>query len=64
VISGCCVLTALAGVSSRRILEALIEGERDPAVPADLAAGRARNKTVQLVAALDGTFTEHHAYMC
>ena len=58
------VLTDLTGVSSRRILGALIEGERDPVVLAGLAAGRARRKTARLVAALDGTFTEHHAFMC
>ncbi|MGW1055753.1 IS110 family transposase, partial [Streptomyces sp. NPDC002521] len=31
---------------------------------ADLAIRRARNKIPALVEALDGTFTEHHAFMC
>ncbi|MET8631141.1 IS110 family transposase [Kitasatospora sp. NPDC004669] len=58
------VLTDVTGVSSRRILAALIEGERDPAQLAELAVHTARNKIPALVQALDGTFTEHHARMC
>jgi transposase len=58
------VLSDLTGVSSRRILAALIDGERDPAVLAELAVGRARAKTDQLAEALDGTFTDHHGFMC
>jgi hypothetical protein len=33
-------------------------------VLAGLAVGRARKKTTHLVAALDGTFTDHHGWMC
>ncbi|MHA6761291.1 IS110 family RNA-guided transposase [Streptacidiphilus sp. PAMC 29251] len=58
------VLTDVTGVSSRRILAALIEGERDPAQLADLAVSTARKKIPDLTAALDGTFTGHHARMC
>jgi transposase len=58
------VLTDVTGVSSRRILAALIEGERDPVRLADLAVHTARNKIPALVEALDGTFTVHHARMC
>lgn len=58
------VLSDVVGVSSRRILDALIAGERDPAVLAALAVGRARTKAAALRAALEGTFTEHHAWMC
>ncbi|MFB7112821.1 IS110 family transposase [Streptomyces sp. NPDC056291] len=46
------------------ILNALIDGERDPRALAELAIRRARSKIPALVEALDGTFTEHHAFMC
>ena len=58
------VLTDLTGVSARRILAALIAGERDPARLADLTVGTARAKIPALIEALDGTFTDHHAFMC
>jgi transposase len=58
------VLTDVTGVSSRRILDALIDGERDPARLADLTVGKARAKIPALTEALDGTFTAHHAFMC
>jgi transposase len=51
------------GVSGRAILAALIAGERDPAVLADLARGRLRAKTDRLVEALTGRFTDHHAFL-
>jgi transposase len=57
------VLSDVAGTSGRAILEALIAGERDPGRPADLAVGRARNKIPELIEALDGEFTDHHAFM-
>jgi transposase len=52
------VVTDVAGVSGRAILEALIAGERDCARLADLAVGKARAKIPALVEALDGDFTE------
>jgi transposase len=58
------VLTDVTGVSSRRILSALIDGERDPAQLAELTVARAREKIPALIDALDGTFTAHHAFMC
>ena len=58
------VLSNVVGVSGRKILTALIDGQRDPNVLADLAVGTARKKISQLITALDGTFTEHHAFMC
>jgi transposase len=58
------VLSDVTGVSSRRILDALIAGERDPKVLAELTTGKARAKITELVVALDGEFTEHHAWMC
>jgi transposase len=58
------VLSDLTGVSSRRILAALIDGERDPGRLAELAVRSARAKIPALRQALDGTFTAHHAFMC
>ncbi|HEV2343238.1 MAG TPA: IS110 family transposase [Actinocrinis sp.] len=58
------VLSNVVGVSSRRILNALIDGERDPARLADLAVHTARGKIPALIEALQGSFTEHHAFMC
>jgi len=58
------VLSDLTGVSSRRILDALIDGERDRAQLAGLSVGKARAKIPALIPALDGTFTAHHAFMC
>jgi len=57
------VLTNLVGVTGRTILEALVGGERDPERLAQLAVGKARNKIPELTEALDGTFTDHHAFM-
>jgi transposase len=58
------VLTDVVGVSARRILGALIAGERDPRVLAGLVHERSRGKIPLLAEALDGSFSEHHAYMC
>lgn len=57
------VVTDLTGVSSRAMLEALIEGERNPEVLAGLARGTLRSKIPELVDALTGRFKEHHAFM-
>jgi transposase len=51
------------GVSGRAIMAALIAGERDPAVLAELARGRLRAKTDRLIEALTGRFTDHHAFL-
>jgi transposase len=45
------------------MLEALIDGERDPAVLADLARTRMRAKLPELRLALEGRFNDHHALM-
>jgi len=49
------------GVSARAMLAALIAGERDPRVLAELAKGRLRVKNPALIEALTGRFDEHHA---
>lgn len=57
------VASQVLGVSGRAMIEALIEGERDPETLADLAKGKLRAKIDDLVKALDGRFDEHHATM-
>jgi transposase len=50
--------------SSRAMIEALIAGERDPAVLAQMAKGRLRAKIDALEEALAGRFGAHHAIVC
>ncbi|MCE7483772.1 IS110 family transposase [Microbacterium profundi] len=57
------VVSGLTGASSRAMLDALVSGERDPQMLAGLAKGTLRNKIPQLIDALQGRFTEHHARM-
>jgi transposase len=58
------VASALTTVSARDMIEALITGERDPAVLADLARGRMRTKIPELTLACAGRFSDQHALMC
>jgi transposase len=58
------VASSIATVSGRAMIEALIDGERRPAVLADLARGRMRSKIPDLTLALEGRFGAHHALMC
>lgn len=55
------VATDIFGVSGRQMLAALIGGQRDPEVLAEMAHGRMRPKKAALVEALTGRFEEHHA---
>ena len=57
------VASNIVGVSGRAMLEALIAGERDPVVLAELAKQRLRHKIPALTEALRGRFSEHHAFM-
>jgi transposase len=57
------VASDLFGVSCRLMLQALIEGERDPHALAGLARGRLKAKHSALVHALHGRFDDHHAQM-
>jgi transposase len=57
------VASDIVGVSGRAMLEALIAGQRDPVVLADLARRRMRSKIPALTEALTGRFTEHHAFL-
>jgi transposase len=57
------VASDIVGASGRAMLEALIGGQRDPAVLADLAKQRLREKIPALTEALRGRFNDHHAFM-
>jgi transposase len=57
------VASDVLGVSGRAMLRALLAGERDPEVLADLARGVLRKKIPDLQRALVGRFGEHHALM-
>ncbi|MCH0570849.1 IS110 family transposase [Streptomyces sp. MUM 136J] len=57
------VASDIMGVSGRAMLEALIAGERDPQVLADLAKHKLRNKIPELTEALTGRFRAHHAFL-
>ncbi len=57
------VATDISGVSGRAMLAALVAGERDPGVLADLAKRRLRSKIPELTEALTGRFGEHHAFL-
>jgi transposase len=51
------------GVSGRAMLGALIAGERDPVVLAEMARARMRTKIPELREAFTGRFSEHHAFL-
>lgn len=57
------VASDVLGVSGRAMLGALIAGERDPHVLAELARGRLRTKLPELREALHGRFSAHHALL-
>lgn len=55
------VASDINGVSARRMLEALIAGERDVTVLADMALSTLRTKIPELRRATTGNFTDGHA---
>jgi transposase len=55
------VASSVTTVSARTMLAAMVAGQRDPAVLAQMAKGRMRVKIPQLVEALTGRFDDHHA---
>jgi transposase len=57
------VATDVLGVSGRAMLEALVRGNTDPDVLADLARGALRKKLPALRQALSGRFHPHHAFL-
>ncbi|HZM65086.1 MAG TPA: IS110 family transposase [Nakamurella sp.] len=58
------VATDILGVSGRAMLAALIAGQDDAQVMAEMAKGRMRPKIPALVQALTGHFGEHHGFLC
>jgi transposase len=57
------VASDVLGASGRKIIEALLAGEKDPVVLAELAQKKLREKIPQLQRALAGELTEHHLYL-
>jgi transposase len=57
------VVSDVMGKAARRMIEALIAGERDPEVLADMALTRMRPRIPDLRLALVGRFDAHHAVM-
>jgi transposase len=57
------VISDIFGKSGRDMLEALIAGQRDPHVLAELARGSMRGKKSVLAEALTGHFRDHHGYL-
>lgn len=56
------VASDILGASGRSMIEALISGERDPEVLADLARRRLRGKIPELKKALKGGVNDHHRF--
>jgi transposase len=57
------VVSDVLGKAARQMIEALIAGERDPAVLAEFALTRMRPKIPELRLALEGGFSPHHALL-
>lgn len=57
------VVTDITGVSARRMLQAIVDGQTDVQDLAELAKGRLRTKLPQLKEALLGQVREHHRFL-
>lgn len=57
------MISDVLGMSARAMLAALIAGQRDAMVLAELAQTRMRPQIADLRLALEGGFDEHHALM-
>jgi len=57
------VISDIVGTSGRRILNAIIAGERNPAKLAELGSKRLKCSRAELIAALDGRVTTHHRFL-
>jgi len=57
------VASDVLGVSGRKMIEALIAGEKDVEVLADLAKRQLRGKIPELQRALEGELTDHHRFL-
>ncbi len=58
------VASSVLTKSGREMIDALVAGQRDPSVLAEMAKGRMRAKIPALTDALAGRFNAHHALMC
>jgi transposase len=57
------VASDIFGVSAREMMAALIDGERDPTVLAQMARSRMRGKISQLEESFNGHFDNHHRFL-
>jgi len=57
------VVTDITGVSARAMLQALVAGQEDPEILAELARGQLRKKRAALAEALAGQFRDHHRFL-
>jgi len=57
------VATNVMGISGKDMMHALLGGEADPEILAELARGRLRKKIPALKQALEGRFRSHHRFM-
>jgi len=57
------VASDITGASARKMLQALLDGERDASLLAAIAKGRMRSKQALLEQALAGRMREHHAFL-
>ena len=56
-------VTKASGASARDMVEAMVQGESDPAVLAEMACGRLRAKRAELEQALTGRMGAHHHFL-
>lgn len=57
------VVSNIMGATGRRILEAMIKGEDDPEVLADLARGSLKGKRRELAEVVPGLMRDHHRFV-
>lgn len=57
------VMSDVFGKSGRLMIDAIIEGQTNPHILADLACGSLKKKRKELVKALRGNIRDHHRYM-
>lgn len=57
------VATDVAGRSARAMLEAIVDGQSDVTMLAELARGRMRSKRAELERALEGRVRDHHRFL-
>jgi transposase len=57
------VASDVMGASGRKMIEALLSGEKEVTVLAELAQGQLRQKIPELKRALEGELTEHHRFL-